>query len=117
MILLHRALPSPPPPRRHAERHYTASYGDFHSRLESEPPFQFWFQTLQVARALAQDRHCARPLHLVCLRWRSPIHFSRFTPAPPQADALDLATGPPWKGEGPFVSDCALLRWHQHSSS
>ena len=56
--------PCPPPPRP-AERHYTRSYGGFHTELEADPAFSQWFQQLE-------------------------------------ADAVDLATGPPWRGEGPF---------------
>lgn len=48
-----------------AERHYTMSYGDFHSRLESDPNFARWFEEME-------------------------------------AGAMELATGPVWRGEGPF---------------
>lgn len=48
-----------------AERHYTMSYGDFHTRLESDPSFSRWFTEME-------------------------------------ADAMHLATGPVWRGEGPF---------------
>ena len=48
-----------------AERHYTMSYGDFHTLLESDPAFARWFEEIE-------------------------------------ADAIDLATGPGWRGEGPF---------------
>lgn len=48
-----------------AERHYTMSYGDFHTRLETDPHFSRWFEEME-------------------------------------AGAMDLASGPVWRGEGPF---------------
>ena len=51
--------------RSYAERHYTLSYGEFHTRLESDTAFSRWFKDIE-------------------------------------ADVVDLATGPPWRGEGPF---------------
>ena len=102
-----------------AERHYTLTYTEFHTRMEDDAAgFRQWF--LQVGGVLACALPCCLPkaplwcaghvcicccccCSCCCCRSMWPrLLRCCFPLLQVESDALQLATGAPWQGEGPF---------------